>query len=230
MARRLAFVLFSAALALQSGCVPYPVGTTAQPAPEGRWSTSTSAYAIPNGFDPFAEESDPENPYDDGYEEDGAGTSFFGVDAEARFGLSEASDIGIRVPGGSGIVVNYKHRVAGGADGPALALMGGGGFLNLANNVHFELTLIASGRDGAAVTPYGGLRAMQTFPLSDLARSDEPTLGGFGGIRIGPDEPAVSIEVGVFYDPSALELRRSNVIVVPSVTLHGRGLGRLFPF
>jgi hypothetical protein len=121
--------------------------------------------------------------------------------------------------------------VAGTADGPALALMGGGGFINLANNAHLELTAIVSGREAAPLTPYGGLRAMQSFPLSDEFPSDDPTLGGFVGARIGADRTTgVSLEVGFFYDPSATGIRQNDWIVVPSITLHGRGIGRLLPF
>jgi hypothetical protein len=209
------------------GCVPYSVGTTAQPAPIGEWSRTTTAYAIPNGFDPFPEqEEDPGIPEDD-FE---TSSTFVGVDAEGRFGLDDVSDIGVRVPGGSGVVVTYKRRIAGTPDGPALAIMGGGGLLNAANNAHLELTLIASGRDAAPVVPYGGVRAMQAFPLSEVAVSDDPTVGGFGGVRIGQGEPAISLEIGVFYDRSALDIRQNDIIFVPSITLHGRGLGRLFPF
>jgi hypothetical protein len=209
-----------------AGCVPYSVGTTAQPVPTGEWSRTTTAYAIPNGFDPFPQEDDVGSPEGDLE----TSSTFVGVDAEGRFGLDDASDLGVRVPGGSGVVVTYKRRIAGGLDGPALAIMGGGGLLNAANNAHLELTLIASGRDAAPIVPYGGLRAMQAFPLSEVAVADDPTLGGFGGVRIGREEPAISLEIGVFYDRSALDLRQSDVIFVPSVTLHGRGLGRLFPF
>ncbi len=205
------------------GCVPYPVGTTAQPAPEGRWTTSSSAYAIPNGLNP-----DTRFEGEEGERRD-TGASFVGVDAEARIGLDGASDLGIRAPGGAGLVVNYKRRVAGDRRGPALAVMGGGGFLNAANNAHLEFTLIASGRDRALVTPYGGLRAMQAFPLSDVAEKDSPTLGGFGGVRIGEAETGVSLEVGVFYDPSALDLRESDWIIVPSITVSG-ALRQFFPF
>jgi hypothetical protein len=221
-------ILLASFAVIAVGCVPYSVGTTAQPAPEGEWANSTSAYAIPNGFDPFPEYDDPNDP--DGSNDAGRSQSFFGVDAEARLGLDDASDIGVRVPGGSGFIVTYKRRIAGDRTSPALALQGGGGFLNFANNAHLELTLIASGRPGASVVPYGGVRAMQAFPLSDIARSDDPTVGGFGGLRIGRGKVGLSLEVGVFYDPSALELRESDVIVVPSITLHGRGIGRLFPF
>jgi hypothetical protein len=205
-----------------TGCVPYVVGTTAQPVPRGEWATATSIYAIPGGIDPT------DDTYDDGFRETGA--SFVGVDTEARFGIDDASDIGVRAPGGIGLVVNYKRRILGTDLGPALALMGGGGFINLANHAHLEFTIIGSGSDLAMVTPYGGLRTMYAIPMTRHVPSDEPSIGLFSGIRIGQDAPALSIELGVFYDPSATGIRTRDWIFVPSVTLHGRGLGRLFPF
>jgi hypothetical protein len=57
---------------------------------------------------------------------------------------------------------------------------------------------------------------------------DDPTLGGFIGLRIGDDSLGVSPELGVFYDRSALGLRERNVIYVPALTVHGEALARLF--
>jgi hypothetical protein len=219
MYRTVPFLIIGLAVGL-SGCVPYVVGTTAQPAPQGEWSSATSLYVIPGGINPWDEEFDDEE-FD---------ASFIGIDTEARFGIDEASDIGVRIPGVSGVVVNYKRRVTGTSVGPALAVMAGGGFINLAQHAHLEFTLLGSGVEAAPVTPYGGFRAMYAIPLSNTAPSDEPTAGVFGGIRIGQDIPAVSIEVGVFYDPSATGIRQQDWIIVPSITLHGRGLGRLLPF
>jgi hypothetical protein len=179
-------------------------------------------YAIPNGVN-FQDTDE-----GDTFSEPGA--SFVGSDAEVRLGLDERSDIGVRAPGGVGVVLNYKRRVAGGAAGPALALMGGGGFINLANHAHLELTAIVSGVEASPVTPYGGLRAMQAIALSAAVPGDDPTLGGFAGVRIGDGPLGLSVEVGLFYDPSATGIRKNDWIVVPSLTLHGRGFGRLFPF
>lgn len=52
--------------------------------------------------------------------------------------------------------------------GVAIAIMGGGGFVNFGDHAHFELTLLASGEEGT-FTPYGGLRAMQVMPISQGA-------------------------------------------------------------
>jgi hypothetical protein len=155
-----------------------------------------------------------------------------GIDTEIRFGLNEQSDVGVRVPGLSGVVVDYKRRIVGADDSRfAMAVMGGTGFVNYGQHWLFEATVVASGVEGATVTPYGGLRAMQTLPLSESAVSDTPTVGGFIGIRIGDRELGISPEVGVYYDEPALDISNDDpVLFIPSVTIHGRGLlSDLFP-
>src|SRR5258707_3290277 len=119
------------------------------------------------------------------------------------------------------IVVTYKSRPFKNSDqaASAIAIMGGGGFVNWGNHAHFEATLIASGHQ-SLLTPYGGLRLSQVVPLSRSARSDSPTAGGFFGLRIGKEELGVSAEVGVFYDRSPPCVRSSDVIVGPAPVLH----------
>lgn len=65
---------------------------------------------------------------------------------------------------------------------------------------------------------------MQVFALTEDAVDDDPTVGVFGGLRIGTERLGVSPEVAVFYDRSALELRDHDIIVVPSLTVHGNQL------
>ncbi len=207
---------------LLSGCIPYAVGTTARPAPEDEAITSGLFYTIPNGLDPFAEDE----------ERSGDETAAFsGLDGEVRYGIDERSDFGVRIPGASGVVVNYKRLLTPSTErnAPAVAAMAGGGFVNAGQHLHLEGTLIASSRADAALTPYGGLRAMQVIPLSASAPSDSPTLGGFLGVRIGNERLGISPEVGVYYDRSALDLRRSDVIAVLAISVHGRDL-LSFPF
>jgi len=68
---------------------------------------------------------------------------------------------------------------------------------------------------------------MQVVPLSDGAVSDTPTLGAFLGIRIGSVGLGVTPEIGVFYDEPALATSPDrNVVLVPSITIHGRRLLR----
>lgn len=201
-----------------SGCIPYTAATTAHPVNEADSpSASTTAYVVPNGLDLLRDST----AFSDSGDE-----AFMGFDTEVRFRIDEASDIGIRIPTFSGFIVNYKRRLAG-ADTSAFALAGmvGGGFVNVGQHAHVEATLIASGVEAATVTPYGGVRAMQVVPLSTTAVSDSPTIGGFFGLRIGSMDLGVTSELGVYYDEPALGISADrNVLFVPSLTFHGRGL------
>ena len=198
------------------GCIPLTVGSTAQPVPVGTTVHSTSMYVVPNSVDDSINNR-----------------SFprYGVDPEVRFGLDDRSDIGVRAPSFSGIVANYKRRLNGVSEAPgaATAIMAGGGLVNWGDHVHLEATLITSAGDNNRFTPYGGLRAMQVIPINRGAVHDSPTLGGFLGARIGTRTAGISPEIAVFYDHSALRIRKGNVLFVPAITIHG-DFGRfLFP-
>lgn len=218
------------ALALLAGgpvaCIPYAVGSTAQPLPAGESRTATTVYRIPRGLDFGDDSSDSDN------------APFVGLDGEYRRGLGNGADIGFRVPSFSGLVLNYKRRIAGSDSlgAPALSVMPGAGLVNWLSHAHVEMTVMASGRRRGGVTPYGGARVMQVVPLEPDARRDTPTAGGYAGVRLGGDGGGVYIELGVYHDKSTLGLRRSNVITVPSITLDGdlldalRDAGILGPF
>ena len=96
--------------------------------------------------------------------------------------------------------------------------MVGGGLVNWGEHAHLEATLITSAAE-SRFTPYGGIRAMQVFPLNKGAVHDSPTLGGFIGARLGTRTAGISPELGVFYDNSALRIPGD----FPSflLTLHG---------
>jgi hypothetical protein len=203
-------VRVGAALSMLStaACIPLTVGSTAEPVPVGTTVYSTSMYVVPNSLDDtLSNRSFPR----------------YGVDPEVRFGLDEQSDIGVRAPSFSGIVANYKRRLIGSsaAGGPATAFMVGGGFVNWGEHGHLEATLITSAADNSRFTPYGGIRAMQVIPLNRGAVHDSPTLGGFIGARLGTRTAGISPELGVFYDNSALRIRKGNVLFVPAITIHG---------
>ena len=206
-----AIALLAAVLA---GCIPYTVGSTADPAPQGEHQLTGMWFAMPKGIETFGDSTQD--------------APLFGADAEVRFGLDDRSDLGFRIPSASGAIITYKRRLdaSSGTDRAAVAAMAGVGFVNMGSHAHFELTLLGSARQ-RMVTPYGGLRAMQVAPLSRDAVHDDPTLGGFLGIRIGDKEMAVSPEVGVYYDRSALKLRERNIIVIPAIAVHGEKLLRL---
>lgn len=200
------------ALAAGVGCIPYTVGTTAQPAPrEG--APTLVWYSIPNGFEHLR---------------DSGAVAFAGVDVEGRMGVSDRADVGLRVPSMSGLVVSYKYRLTTSADptAAAVAVMGGLGIVNLGNHAYCDVALLASARQ-ATFTPYGGVRASQVLPMWRGGIHDSPSAGGFLGVRIGSEELGVSPEVGLYYDRSASGVRSGNVIVVPALVIHGADLIRL---
>lgn len=208
-----------------SGCIPYAVGTTAETVPEGEIASSSTYMVIPGGveFDPSYEG----DRVDDSRDETDVPVPY--AAAGARFGVGPNTDIGVYSPGFSGVVVNVKQQLQRAEPGAPLgvALMGGAGVINYGLHAYLEATAIVSGREDVVATPYGGVRIMQTIPLSSEAVSDTPAAGGFGGVRLGDRDLGVSAEVGVFYDRSALGLRERDVVVVPSVTLHGDRLFRI---
>jgi hypothetical protein len=200
-----------------AGCIPLTVGSTAQPVPVGTTVHSMSMYVVPNSVhDSINNRSYPR----------------YGIDPEVRFGLDDRSDIGVRAPSFSGIVANYKRRLNGisQAPGAATALMVGGGLVNWGDHAHLEATLITSAEDNDRFTPYGGIRAMQVIPINKGAVHDSPTLGGFFGARIGSLKAGISPEIGVFYDHSALQLRKGNILIVPAITIHGDFARFLLPW
>ena len=195
--------------ALISGCLPYTVGSTAQTVPVGETVRTGVAYFIPNAISLAGEQE----------------SLMRGVDFEFRRGLDDRSDVGLRIPSSSGLVLTYKRRLAGSSapESAALSIMAGGGLVNMAEHAEGELTVLASGRANGLVTSYGGLRVKAVHPLTSLAVRDDPTAGGFFGLRLRFADLDVSPELGVYYDRSALEIRRRNYIVVPGISLTPRG-------
>lgn len=191
-----------------TGCIPLTVGSTARPVPAGQMTESMSFFTVPNSFQ-----------FDSTH-----ASARIGVDPELRYGNDDRSDFGIRFPSYSGVVVNYKRRLNGATADPgvAIAAMGGAGILNLGNHAHVEITLMASGPE-AMFTPYGGLRAMKVFPISEGAPHDSPTLGGYAGIKLQGEGISISPELGVYHDHSALGIRKGSLIIVPAITLSRSG-------
>lgn len=192
------------ACTLLSACLPYAVGSTPQTVAPGERTSNVLTYIIPQGVEDMTDSSTTRT------------QTLVGIDNEIRFGLSPRSDVGVRVPNLSGIVVTYKQRIdrteelAEDGGGLYVAVMPGVGFVNIGQHAHEELTLLASAAAPRTVLPYGGVRGMQVIPLSSEAVSDSPTLGGFAGVRIGTQVQAVSPELGFYYDRSALNLRSST--------------------
>jgi hypothetical protein len=202
--------LLAAPVLLLAGCIPYATGTTAATVAPGTVVPAVAVYFVPGGMETLNGDST------------GNG-SLIGVDVEARMGIDDRSDLGIRAPGAAGVVLDYKRRMTGldDPDAPGLALLLGAGVVNLGEHALLSAGFVASGRRNDRLTPYGGLKAMKVYPLTEGAVHDEPTIGVFGGVRIGSERLGVSPELAVFYDRSALGLRTGDVIIVPSFTFHG---------
>lgn len=195
---------------LLTSCIAYSVGTTARPIPKGEFQPNLMAYFVPNGI---------ENVNDDGTPDEEL--AYGAADFEGRWGLSDKSDIGLRIPIG-GVIVNYKRMLneVNDPQRPAYAVMVGTGIVNSGNHAYVEGGFIASGAEDGHV-PYGGVRTMHVMPITSGAVSDQPTVGVFGGMRWRlSDSFSISPELGVYYDHPALELRDHNVIFIPSVSFH----------
>ena len=193
-----------------TSCISYSVGTTARPIPKGEFQPNLAVYFVPGGID---------SPGDDAADDS---LAYASADFEGRWGLSDRSDLALRAPAGSGVILTWKRLINGvnDPDSTAVATIIGGGIVNFGNHAYVEAGLIASGREDDLV-PYGGVRAMHVVPISSGAVTDTPTAGVFGGIRfrVGTNF-SLSPEVGIYHDESALGLRERDVIVVPSITFH----------
>lgn len=205
-------------LVLLGGCVPYAVGSTAQPTPLAERSTYVMASVITNGGERFGDSAR------------GPSSSYLALDGETRFGISPVSDIGVRIPSASGLIVSYKrlHNGYSHPDSAGFATMWGGGFINGGLHAHLESTLIWSGARRGAAVPYGGARFMQAIPLNADAASDDPTVGVFVGLALGNLDVAISPEVAIYYDRSVLGLRSSPWMFVPTISLRDLPLPSLF--
>ena len=194
-----------AVLLVMNACLPYTVGSTARTVPAHETTRTTSWYFIPNAIKMPG---------------DSVAGPLAGSNFEFRRGLDERSDIGLRLMPG-GVASDYKRRIDGDVTGTrtAFAYIAGAGIVNGGEHFMMQGTLVASGREDAAVVPYGGLRAIHVLPISQGAVTDKPTIGVFGGVQIGDAEFSIRPELGIFYDHSALGLRRGDLIFVPAITL-----------
>ena len=204
-----------------TGCIPYTVGSTARPVPRGDRTTTMSTWVMPTLGDTSM----------------GERSSALMIDYETRWGVDEKSDAGVRAVGG-GLVFNYKRLLSGPSSVYDVAVMPGMGFVNWGNHAYFESTLLASKRPTSPrrkddrhltgdVLPYFGLRVMQVAPLNSGAVHDRPSAGGFLGVRFGTENFGISPEVGVFYDHSALGMRKNDFVVVPAISVHGNEMIRI---
>ncbi len=202
---RIATLFATLGLSLGTACIPYTVGTTAQVTPLNSTEKTSSWYFIPNGI----------TSADDSIRSPLAGTS-----TEWRHGVDMFSDVGVRVLP-AGVEATYKRKLGtdSGHVNAASAVIGGIGIVNWGEHFLMDVMWVTSGKQGGAFTPYGGIKVMQTIPISPDAVKDNPTIGGFLGAEIGDSYFALRPELGVFYDHSALGIRKSNIIIVPALTL-----------
>ena len=194
-----------------TSCISYSVGTTARPVPQDEFRQNMSVYFIPNGIEDVNSEGEVD-----------ASLAYASSDWEGRWGLSDRSDLGLRVPAASGAILTYKRMLnqVNDPERAAVSTIVGTGIVNFGNHAFFEGGLIASGREDDHV-PYGGIRAMHVLPLNTTAVNDKPTIGAFGGVRMRVNSRfSLSPELGVYYDESALEIRKRNIIFIPSLTFH----------
>lgn len=222
MARRHRSVrwLLLSQLLVAAGCLPYTAGSTGQTVPKGERDSFATAGLVINGYGQF----------DDTVGSNAGRGNIPITDSEVRIGLSDRSDLGIRLTSGSGLLMNYKRRHAGFAhpDSAGFASIWGGGIVNWGGHALVEATAIVSGRRNSAGIPYGGIRAFHTMPISAGAVTDKPTVGGFFGMKFILDDITITPELGVFYDESALNLRDRNIVVVPAIAFHGLKFLRIF--
>lgn len=220
MKRALAAALL---LAGATACVPYTVATTAAPLKPGERASTLVTYAMPKIGRIDSTRHLRETP-----------VSYLAADFEWRMGLDEKSDLGLRIPSMSGIVVNYKRMLSDSGSAVQSAIIPGAGLVNLGQHAHFELTWVISkaepsdsARGAVAFIPYGGMRLMQVAPVVEGAVTDRPTIGAFIGTRIGSLDLGISPEIGVFYDHSALGIRDRSIVIVPAIAVHGDELIRI---
>ena len=203
--------LLAAALALAglAGCVPYAVG-------------STPATVAPRAVEPSATLQIASSRRDLDRDDGPKGAALM-LSNEARLGLDDRSDVGLRLLGLNSLTATYKRRLAGvpGEDRGVSVVVGAG--VIVPNYFHLEATAIASpGPLEAApqITPYAALRLQDLTPFADDALGSSPALGLVVGGRFGWPDLALSPEVGVFYSPSPV-FGGDDVIIVPSVTIRG---------
>ncbi|WP_412070151.1 hypothetical protein [Rubrivirga sp. IMCC43871] len=198
-----------AALVGLSGCVPYAVGAPPDTVAPQEVRPSVVLQVASARRDLQAD--------------DEPGGAALAVGNEARLGLDERSDVGVRLVGLGSLTATYKRKVAGplGSE-EGVAVLVGAGVIG-SRHLHAEATVVASPGPLAVapqVVPYGGVRLQDLTPFAGDALATAPALGLFFGARIGWPDLAVAPELGLFYSPSPLA-GDGEVVVVPSVTLHG---------
>lgn len=196
--------------ALAAGCFPYSMGQTAATVPPGAPAFSVTASAIPVTRDATGPSDIAALPQ---------------LDLVGRVGVGPRTDATVRAVGLGGSVA-IKHQLVGRDDyDDAVSVLADAGLLNGGIHGYVGGAVLVSGGDANRIVPYGGLRAFQVVRLrdsDDVERGEGTSVGAFAGLRIGTLGLGVSPEIGVYADGSLAGLRDNTVVVVPSLTLHGR--------
>lgn len=203
---RVLLLLLSAAALGATGCLPYAVGMTAETVPQGEVVTGVSSSLV-KGSNALRR---------------GDVITLPTVDYEARYGIDTRTDYGFRITSLSGVVGSVKRRLNDVDDDVLVTGQAELGVVNAGNHAYGGATLLASSSDTRTNGVYGGVRVMAVSPIVRDAVYDKPTAGGFAGVRIATMTFDLYPELGVFHDPSALNLRTSDWIVVPSISVRMR--------
>lgn len=202
-------LLASALAATLGGCVPYAVGST----PDTVQPRETEPNVV-------LQATSARRDLDRDDEPRGAGVM---IGNEARLGLDDRSDIGIRLIGLGSLTATYKRRLVGAPQTDrGVSVIVGAGIIGT-SHLHTEATLVASPGNFIAaprIVPYGGLRLQDLTAFSNDALGTPPAVGVFMGARFGWPDLAISPELGLFYSPSPL-FGDDDLIVAPSVTVRG---------
>jgi hypothetical protein len=184
-----------------AGCLPYTMGATAATVPR---DSVVATVSLSRGSAAIASRSEYDIPFPT-------------LDVEARAGIDAASDLGLRVTSLSGLVVSYKRRLLGAADGPAVAGQFEAGIVHLGDHGLGGLSLLASGGETAVAAPFVGARVLALAPFRARAARSGPVAGGFAGMRFGAGRVALLPEVAVFRDPNQGDRQGRQWFVVPAL-------------
>lgn len=200
---------------LTTGCISYTVGQGAETTAPGERSYSSSMNLVPGTLS---------------NSDSSASTRRPSVDSDIRWGVDDRTDIGFRIATYSGFMLTWKRQLTRADTSSApenrmrTALMLGGGLLNAGEHAGLEMTLITSSKWSSAGQWYAAARAIQVFPITNSARSDDPVAGVAFGHLFGDRDKSIGPEIGVYYDRSTLGLNRNRILVIPSLVVRGQAL------
>ncbi len=198
-----------------TGCISYTVGQGAETTAPGERSYSSSLNLVPGTLSKFDSSASTRRP---------------SVDTDIRFGVDKQSDVGFRIATYSGFMLTWKRQLTRADSSKFIenrartSVMLGGGLVNAGEHAAMEATLISSSRWSSAGQWYGAVRAIQVYPITSSARSDDPVVGVAFGHLFGDPDKSIGPEIGIFYDRSTLGLNNKRILVIPSLVVRGQAL------